>query len=206
MSLPSTDPKNQMPGLTAYQERHIFYQIIALQRVYNSHNLSHWALTQTMAYYMYGVRATVVNSSWFEGTTVGTSFRNVRYTIMLKGLAYLYWCVLERHLIADYTHDNVTTGEHLNNSRGTLSMFLHGTHMVVHTMHPYTRTDYDHLRVDNIFNQRQAIIPPGGMQRYNDIKRSSSSPDTTAFMEHGQIPKGNKPGVTRKICAAHTRL
>ena len=165
-SLRSIDPKNETNTHTAYKERQVLCQIMALQRVCNFRDLSYWALIQTTVYYAHGVRATVVNSSRFDGQTVGTSTRDQRFTALVKGVSRVRRSMLLRHLVVHYAHDNVTSSGQLRDARGNPNKFLHGTHMAVHAVRPYEKTDYDHLRVENTFDRRQPTISPDEMHRW----------------------------------------
>jgi hypothetical protein len=98
-SLCSSDPKKDTDKLTAYKERQVFFQIMVLQGVCNVCDLSYWALIQTTMYYAHGVCATVVNSSQFDGQTLGTSTCNERFASLVKGLTRVRRHALSRHLI-----------------------------------------------------------------------------------------------------------
>ena len=104
--------------------------------------------------YTHGVRATVVNSIRLDGQTLGTFTRNQQFMALVKGLARVRCRVMSRHLVANYAYNNVTSSGKLRDTRGKSNKFLHGTHMAVHVVRPYDKTDYNHLRVDNTSDHR----------------------------------------------------
>ena len=156
--LRSIDPKNETEELMAYKERQIFCRIMALQCVCNVCDLSYWVLIQTTVYYAHSLRATVVKLSFFDGKPLETSICDERFTSLVKGLARVRRRVLSCHLFANYVYNNVTSSGQLRDSRGKSIKFLHGTHMMMHAVHPCEKTDYDHLRVENTFDRRQTMI------------------------------------------------
>ena len=204
--LRSVNANNDSPELTAYKERQVFCQLLALQRVANYKELTHWALIQTTCFYANGVRAIVTNQGRFQGITMGTSFRDAQYSVLAKSLFKLRVKMLAKIRVANFVYDNVTSSSMLRDSRGQSTKFLNATHMAVHQVTEFTNRSFDSLHVANTYCRNQIQISPSGMRQYENVDVTSVESVCNVILDQDSLPKIVAPDLTGSRCRAYNQL
>ena len=174
----------------------MFCQILAMQRIANYKELSHWALIQTTAYYGWGVKNTVVNASVFWGTAVSNSFRDREYTSLCQDICSFQRAVLKKKRAGVFIFDNVQGKELLRDQRGRSSKFLKGTHQMSNEVFEYGETKHNEIKVENTYDEDQPSVSPDGMREYESIPVDAPGFGTRVFSSHSDIPKSTTPDAT----------
>ena len=183
-------------ALKTFKERQVFCQILAMQRLANVQELSHWALIQTTAYYGWGVKNTVVNASVFWGTAVSNSFRDREYTRLCQNICSFQRAVLRKKMAGVFIFDNVQGKELLRDQRGRSSKFLKGTHQMTNEVFEYNETKYNQIKIDNTYDEEQLSVSPDGMREYELIPLNAPDFGTRVFSNHSDIQKSETPDAT----------